>query len=254
MRSSNLRLYIFTLSHYCEKALWALDHKRVVYRKVTLLPGLHMLATRRIAPHTRVPILVDGERVVQDSGPIIDYLDDVHPERRLTPAESEARLEVERWEAELDRELGKPGRRVFYQHALGDRAFMSRAYAMGGPSWATAFYRVTYPAIARAVRRMYSVTAANAERDLARVEALFARLDAHLERRRYLVGGAFSRADIALAALAAPIVLPDTHAVWGAPRSAYPAAWIEQTRRLRESLTAERVRQLYREHRSAPFA
>ena len=31
-------LYLFTISHFAEKARWALDHKQVRYRPVVLLP------------------------------------------------------------------------------------------------------------------------------------------------------------------------------------------------------------------------
>jgi len=94
-----------------------------------------------------------------------------------------------------------------------------------------------------------------AERDLARLKAAFARLDGHLATRRYLVGERFSRADLTLAALAGGILRPVEHPAEQYPSRGSLPGWLEQTRPLRESTTAERVRELYRtERRVLPLA
>ena len=38
-----IELYQFPLSHFCEKARWALDYKSIAYRPVNLLPGFHTM-------------------------------------------------------------------------------------------------------------------------------------------------------------------------------------------------------------------
>ena len=58
--------------------------------------------------------------------------------------------------------------------------------------------------IANRIRQMYAITAENVALDMDRVTAAYERLDTLLENRRYLVGDRFSRADLTLAALAAP--------------------------------------------------
>ncbi|MEZ4340912.1 MAG: hypothetical protein R3B82_30175, partial [Sandaracinaceae bacterium] len=40
-------LVTIAFSHYCEKARWALDLRRVPYRERRYLPAMHLLATRR---------------------------------------------------------------------------------------------------------------------------------------------------------------------------------------------------------------
>ena len=47
-----LELYTFNLSHFSEKARWALDYEGISYEERILLPGPHQLVTRRIAPRT----------------------------------------------------------------------------------------------------------------------------------------------------------------------------------------------------------
>ena len=47
-----LKLYTFNLSHFSEKARWALDYEGISYEERMLLPGPHQLVTRRMAPRT----------------------------------------------------------------------------------------------------------------------------------------------------------------------------------------------------------
>jgi glutathione S-transferase len=187
--------------------------------------------------------------VIQDSSGIIDYLDEAYPGSPLTPRDPVLAARAREWEVLLDRELGQTLRRIFYHHALQDERFLAAEYERGGPFWGSWFYALALPAIRRAVARKYAVNAENAAHDQERLQALFERLDRHFSAHRYLVGERFSRADLSLAALAASLVRPVEH-----PASRYPSrfslpGWLEQIEPFRESLTAERVRELYRNER-----
>ena len=243
------RLYVFTLSHYCEKARWACDRKGLRYRLVTLLPGAHLWTMRRFARATHVPLLIDGQRVIQDSSGIIDYLDEVLPESPLTPREPALAAQAREWEAVFDRELGQPLRRIFYYHALQDARFLAAEYQRGGPFWGSWFYALALPTIRRAVGEKYDVTAENVAQDLELVQALIQRLDQHFAVHRYLVGERFSRADLSLAALGAALVRPIEHPAHRYPSPLSLPGWLEQIAPFRGSATAERVRELYREER-----
>jgi len=245
------RLYVFTLSHFCEKARWACDRKGLRYRLIPLLPGAHVFTMWRLGRKSHVPLLLHGSRAIQDSSGIIDYLDATYPDAPLTPTDPAAAAEAREWESWLDRELGETTRRLFYFHALQDSAFLAEEYARGGPGWASWFYALALPTIRRAVAKMYDVTAASAARDLARLNAAFARLDAHFAQRRYLAGERFSRADLTLASLAAGIFRPVEHPGRQYRNRRSLPGWLEQTRHLQESATAERVRELYRNERQA---
>lgn len=65
-------LYQFPISHYCEKAAWALDYKKIPYRIVNLVPGPHGLIIRSMAPTTSVPVMRHDGTTVQDSTKIIE--------------------------------------------------------------------------------------------------------------------------------------------------------------------------------------
>ncbi|HEU5060532.1 MAG TPA: glutathione S-transferase N-terminal domain-containing protein, partial [Kofleriaceae bacterium] len=148
-------LYVFTISHFAEKARWALDHKRVPYRPVVLLPGPHGLTTRRLAPGTEVPLLVHEGRAVQGSSAIIDHAERVWRERPLTPAGREQ--EASELERTLDRDIGEHGRRVLYSHALDRPDVTVPLFTAGGPRWGALFYRFAYRVIAGIIRSTYQV-------------------------------------------------------------------------------------------------
>jgi len=86
--------------------------------------------------------------------------------------------------------------------------------------------------------------------DKDRVTAVYDRLDALLARRRYLVGDRFSRADLTLAALAAPTWRPPQHSTRWPPDDLYPEELTAFRARFANTRTREHVLRMYREHRA----
>jgi glutathione S-transferase len=243
------RLYTFTISHFAEKARWALDYKGVHYEEQRLVPGSHAVILKRIAPASSVPVLQDDARVIQGSSGIIDYVDQRWPERPLTPtdpSEREQALEFEQW---LDRELGETLRRAFYCDALNHRDLTLYLFTQGGPLWGRLLCRVAFSLVARRIRQMYSITAENAALDRDRLGEVFERLEALLDKRRYLVGDRFSRADLTLAALAAPMWDPQEHSTRWPPRDLYPPSIRTLRAQFEKTRAHDHVMRLYREHR-----
>jgi glutathione S-transferase len=73
MTGTKPQLITFGISHYCEKARWALDWHGVDYDEIGRPPGLHFILAKRCgAKDTTLPILLDGKRVIQGSDAIID--------------------------------------------------------------------------------------------------------------------------------------------------------------------------------------
>jgi glutathione S-transferase len=246
------RLYTFMISHFAEKARWALDYKAVDYVEERLVPGSHVPIVKRIAPGTSVPVLADGESVIQGSSAIIDYAERRWPEPALTPHDPTDRDAARDREGWLDRELGESLRRVFYFHALKHRRLVLYLLEQGGPWWGRALCRMGYGMLAGSIRDMYEVTADNAARDEARVHAVFERIDSLLIGRSYLEGTRFSRIDLTLAALAAPLWRPDEHPTRWPPAELYPPEVLALGARFENTRTHAHVMRLYRERRWTP--
>jgi glutathione S-transferase len=242
-----LQLYTFTISHFSEKARWALDHEGITYREKVLVPGPHQLVTRRYGKRTSVPLLEHDGRYVQGSSEILDYLADMLGGKRLTSKDGAQREQALALEQRMNRAFGLGVQRILYSEMVKHRAALTELWAAGGPFWARPFFSVAYPVVVSAVQRMYRTT------DRAAVDAAkqlflttFDELDATLERQRYLGGDAPDRTDITAAALLAPVCAPPEHIVkW----PAVPAELLGFQEQLRGRPTWNHVLRMYREHR-----
>ncbi len=201
-------LYQFMISHYCEKARWALDYKGIPYVARNLIPGPHVTIARKLAPETCVPIMVDEGTAVQDSTEIITYLDQNYQERPLTPQDTDEATQALEWEEYFDDEIGVTARLLFYYHALPNRSFSIRALLRGTPWYGRALYWLIFSQVRSAMEKGMGINADSAQRSKARLMAALQTLNKELEQRSFLVGNRFSRADLTACALLSPLCLP----------------------------------------------
>ncbi|MFO1204418.1 MAG: glutathione S-transferase family protein [Burkholderiales bacterium] len=204
-----IELYQFPFSHYCEKARWALEYKRVAYKPVNLLPGLHVKAVRRRAPKSCLPVLVDGKIAVQESSAIITYLDGRYPDPALTPGDPTEAREALEWERYLNEEIGVTLRLWFYYHALPDRDLALRVMLDGAAWYARPLYWLSYPKVRSAMTRSMNINDDSAEQSKHRMLLALGKLDDALNERQFLVGDRFSRADLTACALLSTFCLPN---------------------------------------------
>src|SRR5215210_3065100 len=73
-----LRLVTLPISHYCEKARWALERAGIAYREERHVQGVHRIAARR------------GHRAARIRGALATARADGHPDRRADRALSRA--------------------------------------------------------------------------------------------------------------------------------------------------------------------
>jgi len=203
-----ITLYQFQFSHFCEKARWALDFKRLPYVCKNLVPGPHVGIARRYAPRSCLPILVSGKTVVQDSTSIINFLDQEHPDHPLTPRDAAMAQEALDWEEYLDEEIGVTLRRWFYYHALPDRRRAQRFLLAGAPWYGRPLFALIYPKVRDVMCQAMVIDADSASQSEARLLTALDRLDRALQKRRFLVGDSFSRADLTACALLSPFCAP----------------------------------------------
>ena len=106
-------LWHIPVSHYSEKARWALDHKRVEHERRAPLPGAHILEAlwlTRGSAKTLPVLRLDG-RNIGDSTAIIAALEVRYPEPPLYPDDPDERRRALDLEDFFDEELGPQIRR-----------------------------------------------------------------------------------------------------------------------------------------------
>jgi glutathione S-transferase len=245
-----LTLYTFNISHFSEKARWALDFEGIRYQESVLLPGPHMLVTRRLSKRTNVPLLVHDGQVVQESSVILDYIAEQLGGSKLVPRNQKL-SEARALELEIDRAFGVGVQRVLYNVMLKERRLVSELWTFGGPKWGRLFYALAYPGVARVVDRMYQTSntpLVDESREL--FLRTFDKLDALLEKQPYLGGEAPNRVDITSAALLAPVCRPPQHRM---PWPEAPEGLRAFEAQLRGRPTWNHALRMYKDHR-APAA
>jgi len=245
-------LWQIDISHYSEKARWALEYKGVDHGRRSALPGSHIpiaLFLTRGAQPTMPVLQIDGENI-GDSTAIIATLEARYPDPPLYPSDAEERaraLELEDW---FDENLGPHARLLpFYELIQEPEIFAEVAAAavpgpLGKAKPVIGAYARTYTSI-----RFNANSDENADRAREAIVAALDKLEGELEQGdgEFLVGDSFSVADLTAASLFYPLVVPPE----GPLRTDLPRP--PALERFRESLTDRRgykwVEETFREHR-----
>jgi glutathione S-transferase len=248
------RLVTIPISHFCEKARWALDRAGVEYVEQPHLQLIHVFAARFAGGGRTVPVFVtDTDEVLADSTDILRWSDTrVAPERRLYPA-GDIGADAAGLEAWLDEGFGPDGRLWIYHETLPLINEMGRWATVGVPRWERGVFRVGGPAIDRAIRRFLGVDADAAAMALDRVGRVFDEIAGRLsDGRRFLLGDRFTAGDLTFASLAAPMLLPSGYGSPLPPPEAMPPAMAREVRRLRAHPAGQFADRLYGEERVRP--
>ena len=247
-------LITIPLSHYCEKARWALDRVALPYREEPHAPLLHRLATRRNDGGT-VPVLVHGSSRFIDSTDILVHADAVCGGDLLYPRDTALRREVDALEEQFDTQLGPHTRRWAYQQLLPHTKLLRSLWSRETPQLEARLLPVITPLVRRLVRAAYKITPESAQRSLDRVRNVFREVDRHLsDGRRFLTGDCFTAADLTFAALAAPVLFPaECRAVFPA-LDAVPVPMREEVLRLRNTVAGIFALRLFSQERGCTSA
>jgi glutathione S-transferase len=244
-------LITIPISHYCEKARWALDRAGVAYVERPHLQLIHRFAVRRAGGGRTVPVLVRGDRVLADSEEIVAEADaSAPPDRRLYPDDPTEAIEVRGLEREFDSRLGPHGRLWMY-YALRGRRDIAIAYACTGvPAWQRRLMPFAYPVVARGIDRYLDITPAAAARSEAEVRAVFEEVGDRLgDGRPFLCGDRFTAADLTFSALAASVLMPPEYGVPLPQPDVLPASMATAVRELRAHRAGAHALAMFRDHR-----
>lgn len=191
------RLISLSYSPWSEKATWALDHHRVEYARTEYLPMLGepalRIAMRRLTGRVSVPVLLDGDAVLDDSIDIARHAERVGAGAPLFPVGREAA--VREWNARSEAALASARTLVLAKTAASEAA---RREALPRPLRSALLMPLASQGVAYLTRKYAApVEALAAER--AKIRAALLALRAALGGRRHLLGDDLSYADIAMA-------------------------------------------------------
>ncbi|MFK7898921.1 MAG: glutathione S-transferase family protein [Myxococcota bacterium] len=244
-------LYVFAISHYCEKSRWTLDHLGIEHAVRYLAPGAHSQFAKEIgAKGSSLPILVSEGQVIQGSDAIFDWAcaTSNHKDRTLSVSsnhESSAR-EIE---ARLDEIAGVQSRRYFYSEALVEHPesvlpIFSKDLDPDGQKSLAGIWEIVRTVMIDGMdlgREQWSDARDKIETELDWLDGLLA------DGRRFLVGDQFSRVDITAASLLAVFALPPEHPTY--TQVAVPPRSAADIARWKERPSLRWVREIYESHR-----
>lgn len=239
-------LWHLAMSHYNEKARWALDVKRLPHTRRAALPGFHVLIAKRLAGTDTFPILVAGDDVYADSTDIIAALERMVPDPPLYPDDPQERTAALELEDGFDRRLAPAVRRVAYQYILADPPTAQAMLASGGPPERVRALELMFGPLSRAMRSAFRVPEEDDDTQVRALRAEVDRLGDLVDGRTYLVGDTFTVADLTAAAFLAPLVCVDAMPIDLPPRPPALEALAQELRATPGGAWAEGI---YRSHR-----
>jgi glutathione S-transferase len=244
------RLVTIRFSHFCEKARWALERGGFAFEEDFHAPLFHVRPVRRAGGRRTTPVLVLPDRVLADSTEILRFAD--AQGAALWPADPASRAEVDTWEDLLDERLGPAVRRWAYFHLfqLPSRHVVD-LFRSAAPDGERRWVAPLFPLVRLGMKKGLKIDAAGAERSRVALEEILSRVETRLATgARYLVGDAFTAADLTFAALYGPLVGPATY---GAPLPGF-ASLPEPFASVRDTAVARPAGQfalrLYHDHRT----
>jgi len=204
-----VELLQFPYSHFNEKARWALDWKRVPHRRTHLLPGPHAGTVRKRTGQTMVPVVRLGEEHVPGSARIIDELERRYPEPPLYPKDPDLRRRALEIQERFDEGFGPRIRQALFSVMIDEPGYVCRMFASPHPWHVRAFYRAIFPIGRIQIRRAYNFDdPEEIPRAHAATRAALDFVATEAGPTGTLAGDEFSVADLAAAALLAPVANP----------------------------------------------
>ena len=221
----NPTLYIFAISHFCEKARWALDYAGIKYGIEYVAPGTHFKLKKKFKlPRTSVPFIVSEGLAIQGSAQIIDWADQHSTNgKSLTPEGNEG-VTAREVEKRIDDIIGVHLRKAFYSESLiEDPASVKKMLVHNISFLQKLLFSIIFPKVRSSMIKFLDLGVEQGEESLAILEKEIDWLDGLIsDGRPFLVGDTFSRADLTAAALLgrsqSPSKFPYSHVMQTPPK------------------------------------
>jgi glutathione S-transferase len=205
-----ITLYELHSSHYCEKIRWALDYKKLPWKKVDINAFTKKEMLAYPCPQL-VPLIYDDKKniALSDSTPILRYLDEHYHIPAIFPEVSAEKNAVYQFMIELDSCLGVPARRLAYaQIILENPRILSALFLqdkMNGMLTLPVIRHISSALMGMMLIKRFRFDLNESLYLYEDVENYLLTLVAKLKNQQYLINNQFSAADITLATLLRPL-------------------------------------------------
>ncbi|MGH2979060.1 MAG: glutathione S-transferase family protein [Solirubrobacterales bacterium] len=240
-------LYHIQVSHYNEKARWALDYKGIPHVRKAPPPMFHTAWAFAMTRGATFPVLRMNGTTIGDSTRIIEALEQSHPDPPLYPAGPAERARALELEEFFDEELAPHIRRALFAEVTRDREAFAWAAAPSAGRAVHAGFKGTAALAGPLLRMRYGINPETAEQGWDKTYAALDRLELELGGREYLVGDRFTVADLTAASLFHPLVRP-AEAQYQVPEP-LPEALVRRREPLASRPGFQWVQEMYRRHR-----
>jgi glutathione S-transferase len=241
-------LWHLEISHYNEKACWALDYKRVPHVRRAVRPGLQELTARRLRAGRTVPILQVNGRAIGDSTRIIEEIERRWPDPPLYPADPEEGHRALELEDYFDEGCGPALRRVLFNDNLTEPEKFAGMF-VGPEHVRPGLLRALSPVLGRVLRWRYEIHPDSVADSREVVRAALDTIEAEAGSSGYLVGDSFTVADLTAASILGLIVVPPEFPYIKLQPEERAGQFREYRASLKDSFGFKWVEEMYARHR-----
>ena len=243
------QLYVFAISHYCEKARWTLDYLGVEYEINYLAPGMHAERMTSLgASGTSLPVLVNDGNLIQGSSNIISWAESAPNNGRTLDCENSSLISD--ITSRVDDVLGVHVRRMYYSEALGEHpetVLPIFADYLGDEE--AAQLRDIWEFVVAAMTQKMDLGADQGRESRAIVLQQLDWFDELLgDGRDYLLGDTFTRVDLSAASILAPLAMAPEHPTYG--NLQMPPRIAQDVVEWQSRPVSQFVARMYRRHRN----
>ncbi|HEY4336074.1 MAG TPA: cytochrome P450 [Puia sp.] len=231
---------------------WVLDRQDILYQHKMQSPPFCESAANRLVGGTgpdNLPVLIRTDALLYGTDSIVDYIEGRSlPSNRLIPADPAKKSEVMVLYNLFRHELEGKVTRYVYTQLLPEPSLARGLFTQGMSVTGKWRYRWGYGSIRKTLYR--STGGMGNGEDLHGINDILDRVDSLLkDGRKYLAGAVCSLADIAFAAIAAPLVLPEEFGGAICRINQVPAAWRTNIIGWRDRPSGQFILRLYQEDR-----
>lgn len=257
---STVQLVTIPFSHYNERARWALQHHGITAHERRYLPLLHIRGVQQVttaeqregdatgSPYATPVLACDDGEVLSSSTAIVRWADARFGNEQTTLYPPEHRKQIEEIEQHAHDVLGPATRLLVYWFLFRDTTAFTEISARNVGRWQNTLFSAMRPLAKRALAKRLNINDAGQREARGILDAELASLSAQLGHRDYLVGNTFTAADLMVACMLAPAVLPLPSYGAYLPTVSDPE-YVEINARAKTTKIGQHVIRMFEEHR-----